>query len=139
MCCTTGPTPGWPGIAVARIEATSADDTQPAAASAPVSMARATLEEGLTELAEQLARFTEYLNGVVTEVRTAGNPRGCTRENCCRQLQHPVDRGVAKLEAATYVPCRLSRRLSMGELEAWVDGISAHQCSTAGPAVRTHP
>ena len=52
--------------------AAGADEIAPAAA-APVSMARATLEERLTELPQRLAGFIEYLNGVVTEVHTAGD------------------------------------------------------------------
>ena len=53
--------------------ATAVGGAESAASSAPVSMARATLEQRLADLPEALSRFTEYLSGVVAEVRTAGD------------------------------------------------------------------
>lgn len=76
--------------------------TPSVASNAPVSMARATLEERLAGLPDKLAEFTGYIDGVIAEVRTATDMEaaGAEVEDAHREALARVSEAEHKAAAA---------------------------------------
>ena len=90
-----------------------------AVSSAPVSMARATLEERLAAIPEALTQFAELLNGAVAELRTAGDleAAGAEVEDARREALAQVSEAERRASAADRARREAEARAAAAETE----------------------
>jgi len=90
-----------------------------AVSAAPVSMARATLEQRLMAIPEALTQFAELLNGVVAELRTAGDleAAGAEVEDARREALAQVSEAERRASAAERARREAEARAAATETE----------------------